>query len=147
MPHRDTNLCTPVSKRSAARERKQPVTADSLQVVVTSEMLLRQGPFQLLEQIGTIGDQTPRIKTNEVVVIVVPHEDEGGHGAVSQRIPYVPAPEKFTEKAAAFPSNDDVRTYGFRWLAPLSSGGLLRHRCTEIGVTVLRVLQFRWFLC
>ncbi|GBM87509.1 hypothetical protein AVEN_97376-1 [Araneus ventricosus] len=112
MAYRGTNLCTPVSKRSADGERRQPVTADCMQVVVTSEMLLRQGPFQVLEQmvtagsnIGTIGDQTPRIKTIEAdVVLVVPHEDEGGRGAVSQRIPSVPAPEK----AAAFPSDDDV---------------------------------------
>ncbi|GBN23012.1 hypothetical protein AVEN_180883-1, partial [Araneus ventricosus] len=32
--------------------------------------------------------------------------------------------------------DDDVQTDGCHRLAPLSKGGSLRHRCTEIGLTV-----------
>ncbi|GBM35236.1 hypothetical protein AVEN_92946-1, partial [Araneus ventricosus] len=46
--HFETNFSTPVSKKSAARERSQRVTAVCLHVVVTGEMLLRQKHFQVL---------------------------------------------------------------------------------------------------
>ncbi|GBM19291.1 hypothetical protein AVEN_259872-1 [Araneus ventricosus] len=35
-----------------------------------------------------------------------------------------------------FPSDDDMQTDGCHRLVPLSDGGSLRHRCTEIGLTV-----------
>ncbi|GBM66796.1 hypothetical protein AVEN_273942-1 [Araneus ventricosus] len=48
---RKSNSCTPMLKKSAAREGSQSLTAVCLYVVVTGEMFIRQAHFQVQEQI------------------------------------------------------------------------------------------------
>ncbi|GBN35136.1 hypothetical protein AVEN_24702-1 [Araneus ventricosus] len=44
-----------------------------------------------------------------------------------------------------FPKDDEAVRDGRHRLAPLPTA-VFRHQCTKIGVTVLNVLPFRWFL-
>ncbi|GBM16225.1 hypothetical protein AVEN_272140-1, partial [Araneus ventricosus] len=86
-----------------AGERSQPVTAVCLHVVVTGKMLLRQEPFQVLEQDRDYrrdGQTTPTRTDAAVIVCAATHEGECGRGAIFQRLPFVLAPEKVPGEAA-----------------------------------------------
>ncbi|GBN58079.1 hypothetical protein AVEN_258007-1 [Araneus ventricosus] len=97
--YREINLCTPMSNRFAAREQSQPVMAVYLHAVVTGEMLLRQEPFQVLEQMVVSGSKIRSIseRVKHVPVELLRQllcENGRGRGEVSQRLPFIPSPKK-----------------------------------------------------
>ncbi|GBN53081.1 hypothetical protein AVEN_209395-1 [Araneus ventricosus] len=141
--YHEANFCTPVLKICATGERNQSVSALCLYNIVTGELLLRQKLFQLLEQIVIDCSMTTLALMRRCA-----HNNYNSGSALRCLINSLYSPDlaptdchlvqhpRWFLTKQHLPSDDDVQADDCQRLAPLSGGEFLRHRFTEIDLTV-----------